>query len=110
MYSEIILSTHAFVPKSELRNPLGNLKRAFILQSKYEEDIQIKTFAETETHFGYPLYYDALFEKHALAFSSCDTVIGKRRFSRAVYDAAHHSDGDVASASGKALLRLICKR
>lgn len=57
MYSEIILSTHAFVPKSELRNPLGNLKIAFTLQSKYEEDIQIETFAETETHFGYPLHY-----------------------------------------------------
>lgn len=82
-YSEIILSTHAFIPKSELKKSLYALRDSFTLVSKYESDIAVDIYAETETHFGFPLHYsdfslhtDNLIDKRSLGqaaqFSMCE--------------------------------------
>lgn len=56
-YSEIILSTHAFIKKSELSGSVDKAKRLFHIVSKFEPDVSVDIFAETSTHFGFPLYY-----------------------------------------------------
>ncbi|MBQ7585069.1 MAG: DEAD/DEAH box helicase, partial [Desulfovibrionaceae bacterium] len=55
-YSEIILSTHAFVPKDELKSDLDTLTETLTISSRYEENLKIELFKATPTHFGYPLY------------------------------------------------------
>ncbi|MCR5814304.1 MAG: DEAD/DEAH box helicase [Desulfovibrio sp.] len=55
-YSEIRLSTHAFVPKSELTEDLDELIRSFTRTSRYEESIHIPLVKETAESFGFPLY------------------------------------------------------
>lgn len=62
-YSEIRLSTHAFVPKSELKVPLSQLRASFTLISKFEPDLSVQVYEETDTHFGYPMHYSD-FELH----------------------------------------------
>ena len=55
-YSEIILSTHAFVPKKELRASAEQIREQLTITSRYEESVKICLAKETESHFGYPLY------------------------------------------------------
>ena len=55
-YSEIRLSTHAFVPKEELKATPDSIIEALTIYSRYEENLKINLSKETETHFGYPLY------------------------------------------------------
>ncbi|MCR4667104.1 MAG: DEAD/DEAH box helicase [Desulfovibrio sp.] len=55
-YSEIILSTHAFVPVAELKVSKEELEKRFTLTSRFEPDLTIPLYKSTETHFGYPLY------------------------------------------------------
>lgn len=56
-YSEIILSTHAFIKKSELSGSVDKAKKLFHIVSKFEPDVSVDIFAETATHFGFPLHY-----------------------------------------------------
>lgn len=56
-YSEIRLSTHAFISKTELKHPVDELRRRFTLVSKYEPDMSVEVFEETPTHFGFPIHY-----------------------------------------------------
>jgi len=56
-YSEIRLSTHAFVLKSELGNKLSQARSLFTLTSKYEPGVFVETYVETAAHFGFPLHY-----------------------------------------------------
>ncbi|MBQ7738963.1 MAG: DEAD/DEAH box helicase [Desulfovibrionaceae bacterium] len=55
-YSEIRLSTHAFVPKEELKATSESIIESLTIYSRYEENLKIDLSKETETHFGYPLY------------------------------------------------------
>lgn len=75
-YSEIRLSTHAFVPKGELRTPLDRLRASFTLLSKFEPDVSLEIFEETPTHFGFPLHYTD-FSRHA------ENVVDERRLGEA---------------------------
>ena len=59
MYSEVILHSHAFVPKAEIKD-LEHLRRSFLLKSRYEENVEVKTYAETATHFGLPLHFQEI--------------------------------------------------
>ena len=56
-YSEIRLSTHAFVPKAEITTPLSKLRQSFTIVSKFEPDVSVQIYEETETSFGYPMHY-----------------------------------------------------
>ena len=55
-YSEIRLSTHAFVPKNELTEDLDELIKSYTRTSRYEESIHIPLVKETASHFGFPLF------------------------------------------------------
>ncbi len=58
MYREVILHTHAFVPKADIKtNDLYRLRASFLLNSKYEDDLEVEAYKETATHFGFPLHY-----------------------------------------------------
>lgn len=59
-YSEVILSTHAFIPKAELKQPAERLRALFTVRSWYEQDKEVLLYKETSTHFGVPLYYQDL--------------------------------------------------
>lgn len=76
-YSEIRLTTHAFVPKSEISVPLERLRQAFTIVSKYEPDVAVEVYSETPTHFGYPMHYRD-FALHT------DNLIDKRRKTKQV--------------------------
>lgn len=56
-YSEVTLSTHALIPKAELKKPLELLKEQFTLVSRFENNVEIELFKETPTHFGVPLHH-----------------------------------------------------
>ncbi|MBQ7608807.1 MAG: DEAD/DEAH box helicase [Desulfovibrionaceae bacterium] len=56
MYSEIILSTHAFVPIGELKLPADILDQKLTIRSQYDPNLAISLAKITDTHFGYPLY------------------------------------------------------
>ena len=62
-YSKIILSTHAYVPKAEIRTPLSRLRQAFTLVSKYEPNVSVQIYDENDANFGYPRHYTD-FELH----------------------------------------------
>ena len=67
-YSEIRLSTHAFVPKNELTEDLEALIKTYTRTSRYEESIHIPLFRETASHFGFPLYLKDLDTKKAIIY------------------------------------------
>jgi superfamily II DNA or RNA helicase len=52
-YSKVILSSHTFVPKSEIEN-INDLRHRFTVSSKYKNGPTIKYYKETEDYFGIP--------------------------------------------------------
>lgn len=56
-YSELVLTTHAFIKKNELKQPLPVLRNLFTVRSDYEKELEIPVYQETSSHFGIPLYY-----------------------------------------------------
>jgi superfamily II DNA or RNA helicase len=62
-YTDVVLSTHAFVKKYEVKN-LSALRDALTVKSKYG-DKAVEAFAETKTFFGLPLYYQRNMQKSA---------------------------------------------
>jgi superfamily II DNA or RNA helicase len=70
-YSEVILSTYAFVDKAEITQPLHSLRSLFTVKSKFE-DRSIEAYKETKGFFGFPLFYHKDMEKFA------DRVVDKR--------------------------------
>lgn len=58
-YSRIVLSTHAFISKKELKRPLDELRALFMVQSKFAEHSLVKVYRETRDFFGFPRYYRA---------------------------------------------------
>lgn len=64
-YSELLVSTHAFLKKEELTKPLPHLRSLFTVRSRFEPDKEVALYKETPTLFGIPLYYQDL-EKHAV--------------------------------------------
>ena len=56
MISEIKLSTHAFLPKKELKN-LEQARQKLTVTSTYDENNQVELFRDLPGVFGVPLYY-----------------------------------------------------
>lgn len=57
MYSQVLDSTHYFIPKSELVLPLEKLRDRFTVRSKFQNNEPILTFKETDKFFGVPRHY-----------------------------------------------------
>ncbi|MBR4742063.1 MAG: DEAD/DEAH box helicase [Desulfovibrio sp.] len=76
-YSEIRLSTHAFVPKSELKAAPESIMNALTITSRFEDKLKIDLSKQTATHFGYPLYLRdyKLFTDNLIDERSCGSPI-----------------------------------
>lgn len=57
MYSQVLDSTHYFIPKNELVLPIEQLRERFTVKSKFKGNDPIETFRETEKFFGVPRHY-----------------------------------------------------
>ena len=56
-YTEVIKSTHWFIPKNELHKPLHVLKSSLNVYDRFGEKDAVPSWLETDSHFGVPLYY-----------------------------------------------------
>lgn len=55
-YSEIRLSTHAFVPDGELVADAEKIAETLTIRSRYEETLSLSLYRRRPGYFGYPLY------------------------------------------------------
>lgn len=126
-YSEIILYTHAYIPRGELKRPIDALRDVFTVRSKYEEGHIAAAYKETDKYFGAPLHYqdwskltnnlrDMRIEGEDVDYTFTSTLRPRQvpmfeEFKKAVHPGAQQKTGliiDAPTGTGKTVVILAC--